>query len=143
MIPGRKLLLEERSLAGVLTRYGYDASGRVGERIFAADTSVQFSHLFRYDPRGQVTGRRSPDGETRFDYSKIGQLLRASYHPALDNQSVTEAPEQALEFTYDPLGRLIKESGEQGAVEYEWDALGNRTATTLPDGRRLRNLYYG
>jgi RHS repeat-associated protein len=137
------LLLEERGLDGVVTRYGYDASGRVAERIFAAETSAQFSHLFRYDPRGQVTGRRSPDGETRFEYSKVGQLLRASYHPALDNHSVTEAPEQALDFTYDPLGRLIKETGEQGAVEYEWDALGNRTATTLPDGRRLRNLYYG
>ncbi len=137
------LLLEEHGLDGVVTRYGYDASGRVAERTFAADTAHAFSHLFRYDPRGLVTGRRSPDGETRFSYSKPGQLLQASYHPALDDENVTHEPEQALDFTWDKLGRLVKETGEQGMVEYEWDALGNRTSTTLPDGRRLRNLYYG
>ncbi|WP_147194969.1 RHS repeat-associated core domain-containing protein [Pantoea sp. CCBC3-3-1] len=137
------LLLEERGLDGVATRYGYDAGGRVAERTFAAGTTSAFSHLFRYDARGRVIARRSPDGETRFDYSAAGQLLRAAFHPALDGEHVTAAPEQALDFTYDAQGRLIKETGEQGAVEYEWDALGNRTGTTLPDGRKLRNFYYG
>lgn len=137
------LLLEERGLDGTITRYGYDASGRVTKRTFAADTAEGFSHLFRYDPRGLVTGRRSPEGETRFNYSTVGQLLKASYHLALDSEHVTDEPDQALEFTYDESGRLVKETGELGVVEYEWDALGNRTSTTLPDGRKLRNLYYG
>ncbi|MCX8963405.1 type IV secretion protein Rhs, partial [Erwinia psidii] len=137
------LLLEERGLDGVATRYDYDASGRVSGRTFAADTSAAFSHLFRYDARGLVTGKRTPDGETRFAWSAVGQLLKAAFHPSLDGEHVTDAPEQALAFTWDRAGRLTSESGEQGVVKYEWDALGNRTGTTLPDGRRIRSLYYG
>ncbi|WP_380184618.1 RHS repeat-associated core domain-containing protein [Kalamiella sp. sgz302252] len=137
------LLLEERGLDGVATRYGYDAVGRVAERIFAAGTADAISHFYRYDARGLVTGRRSPDGETRFAWSAVGQMLKAAFHPALDESHVTAQAEQLLEFSWDKQGRLVSETGEQGTVAYEWDALGNRTATTLPDGRRLRNFYYG
>jgi RHS repeat-associated protein len=137
------LLLEERGLDGVATRYSYDASGRVVERVFAAETSSALSHFFRYDARGLVTGRRTPDGETRFGYSAVGQLLKAAFHPALDKEQVSAEPEQALNFVWDSAGRLLSETNEQGTVEYEWDALGNRIGTTLPDGRKLRNFYYG
>lgn len=52
---------------------------------------------------------------------------------------------------YDALGQVLKEEAEhtvQGrlhssTLQYQYDALGNRTATQLPDDRTLNHLYYG
>ena len=56
---------------------------------------------------------------------------------------------------YDASGRLIEEtlishisqSGQYKAreqvLQHEYDEIGNRTATTLPDGKVINQLYYG
>ncbi len=46
-------------------------------------------------------------------------------------------------FEYDALGRVTRETGEHGELAWEYDALGNRTSVTLPDGRELKQFYYG
>ncbi len=46
-------------------------------------------------------------------------------------------------FEYDALGRVTREAGEHGELAWEYDALGNRTSVTLPDGRELKQFYYG
>ncbi len=51
--------------------------------------------------------------------------------------------EEKLEFAYDLLGRLIKETTPQGALSYEYDPLSNLNTLTLPDGKKLNHLYYG
>ncbi|MFA0946182.1 type IV secretion protein Rhs, partial [Pseudomonas tremae] len=48
-----------------------------------------------------------------------------------------------LEFAYDLLGRLVKETTPQGALAYEYDPLSNLTTLTLPTGQHLNYLYYG
>jgi YD repeat-containing protein len=49
--------------------------------------------------------------------------------------------EETLEFSYDPLGRLIEETTAQGALSYEYDPLSNLTTLTLPTGQHLNHLY--
>uniref|UniRef100_UPI00406D0774 RHS repeat domain-containing protein n=1 Tax=Pseudomonas sp. F3-2 TaxID=3141539 RepID=UPI00406D0774 len=51
--------------------------------------------------------------------------------------------EETLAFEYDLLGRLIKETTPQGALDYEYDPLSNLTTLTLPTGQHLNHLYYG
>ncbi|MCX8748674.1 RHS repeat protein, partial [Snodgrassella sp. B3088] len=46
-------------------------------------------------------------------------------------------------FRYDIIGNLLSETTAQGTLSHQYDQLGNRIATTLPDGRTLNNLYYG
>ncbi|WP_259642865.1 RHS repeat domain-containing protein, partial [Pseudomonas syringae] len=50
---------------------------------------------------------------------------------------------EKLEFAYDLLGRLVKETTPQGALAYEYDPLSNLTTLTLPTGQHLNHLYYG
>ncbi|EBX8630568.1 TPA: hypothetical protein H2A08_003403 [Salmonella enterica] len=38
---------------------------------------------------------------------------------------------------------LVIEENRAGKHEHEYDPLGNLLTTTLPDGRRIENLYYG
>ncbi|EGK3933554.1 type IV secretion protein Rhs, partial [Escherichia coli] len=54
----------------------------------------------------------------------------------------TDAPE-VIRFSYDRLGRMLSEETAQGILTHQYDELGNRTATTFPDGRTQRHLYYG
>ncbi|HGF3941823.1 TPA: RHS repeat-associated core domain-containing protein, partial [Escherichia coli] len=54
----------------------------------------------------------------------------------------TDAPE-IIRFSYDRLGRMLSEETAQGILTHQYDELGNRTATTFPDGRTQRHLYYG
>ncbi|HHV9114371.1 TPA: RHS repeat-associated core domain-containing protein, partial [Shigella flexneri] len=54
----------------------------------------------------------------------------------------TDAPE-VIRFSYDRLGRMLSEETAQGILTHQYDKLGNRTATTFPDGRTQRHLYYG
>ena len=51
--------------------------------------------------------------------------------------------EETITFEYDLLGRLIKETTPQGALDYEYDPLSNLTTLTLPTGQHLNHLYYG
>jgi RHS repeat-associated protein len=48
-----------------------------------------------------------------------------------------------LKFAFYLLGRLIKETTPQGALDYEYDPLSNLTTLTLPTGQHLNHLYYG
>ncbi|EFA6393585.1 RHS repeat protein, partial [Escherichia coli] len=54
----------------------------------------------------------------------------------------TDAPE-IIRFSYDRLGRMLTEETAQGVLTHQYDELSNRTATTFPDGRTQRHLYYG
>ncbi|ORF22631.1 hypothetical protein BGI03_00115 [Snodgrassella alvi] len=41
------------------------------------------------------------------------------------------------------MGNLLSETTAQGVLQHQYDKLGNRIATTLPDGRTINKLYYG
>jgi YD repeat-containing protein len=88
--------------------------------------------------------------DARYAYDALGRLTQAA------NAAST------VEFAYDPLGQLVREvqhlrlpAGldtaatsadalrKSFAFTHQYDPLGNRTATRLPDGRTLNQLYYG
>ena len=137
------LLLEEAGLDGVVTRYDYDACGRTVTRTFAAGHPDAITHTFCWSAAGQLLARTTPEAQTRWHYTQGGLPERITQHAALGNDAWSREAEQELRFTYDALGRVISEQGENGALHHTYDALGNRTALQLPDGRQLKQLYYG
>ncbi|MFE8152802.1 RHS repeat-associated core domain-containing protein [Brenneria goodwinii] len=137
------LLREETGLDGTVTRYDYDACGRMTTRTFAAGHPDAITHAFAYGAGGQLLARTTPEGQTRYHYAPSGRLARVARHPALGDNAWSREAEQALTFDYDALGRLVGEQGEHGALAWTYDPLGNRTSVQLPDGRKLKHFYYG
>lgn len=137
------LLLEEQGLDGVISRYSYDACGRTLTRTFAADHPQAITHSFRWSATGELLARTTPEGQTRWHWSPEGLLKRISLHLALDEHSWSSQAEQEILFTFDDLGRLTSEESENGILAWSYDALGNRVSTKLPDGRELKQYYYG
>ncbi|CAN7169742.1 RHS repeat-associated core domain-containing protein [Acidovorax sp. LjRoot194] len=94
-----------------------------------------------------TTEAQLPELQTCIDYAytPTGDL-----HQALQSNPQGE-PQSRHSWQYDKLGQVLQETAEhtvQGqqrstVLHYEYDALGNRTGTTLPDGRTLNHLYYG
>ena len=137
------LLMVQTGLDGVATTYQYDAVGRAISRTFASGHPQFITHRFAFSPSGQLMARMTPEGQTRYHYTAAGQLAKIAQHlPLSDNEWSREAA-QEIAFRYDKAGRVIEEQGEQGNLAWQYDALGNCTALTLPDGRQLKQLYYG
>ncbi|WP_313303457.1 RHS repeat-associated core domain-containing protein [Diaphorobacter sp.] len=108
----------------ITTRYERDAGGRlvrkqVAGNVLQADGTLSSQHksiTYRYDPAGRLTEATNAQGaKTTLSYDAIGQL-------------VSEARTG---------------QGLHSQLLHQYDALGNRTQTTLPDGRTLNWLYYG
>ncbi|MBP2198256.1 RHS repeat-associated core domain-containing protein [Pantoea cypripedii] len=137
------LLLAETGLDGVATRYEYDAAGQTRSRTFAAGHPAAITHRFSWSPAGQLLDRTTPEGQTRYRYTPEGQLARITRHLPLSDTAWSRQAEQEITFRYDALGRVTEEQGGQGRLAWQYDALGNCTALTLPDGRQLKQLYYG
>jgi YD repeat-containing protein len=137
------LLLEEVGLDGVASQYRYDACGRTVARTFAAGHPQAITHAFAWSASGQLGARTTPEGLTRYHYTSSGLLSRIGLHPALSASVWSNEAEQELAFEYDALGRVTREQGEYGELAWQYDALGNRTSVTLPDGRELKQFYYG
>jgi len=110
-----------QNVAGVLrTRYERDALGRL-----LRETSVKARgplppavrvNRFRYDAAGQLTTAVNDSARVELSYDAAGQIVRES---------------------------IAARSGLQATLLHEYDAMGNRTATTLPDGRRVASRIYG
>ena len=137
------LLLEEVGLDGVASQYRYDACGRTIARTFAAGHPEAITHSFAWSASDQLVARTTPEGQTRYHYTPSGLLSRIGLHPALSADAWSAEAEQELVFEYDAPGRVTRETGEHGELAWEYDALGNRTSVTLPDGRELKQFYYG
>jgi YD repeat-containing protein len=108
----------------IITRYQRDPAGRllqkqVAGHVLQADGSLQPQHK-----------------ATRYAYDAAGRLI-----------SATNDGGAQVALAYDALGQLTGESrtgqGLHSRIGHQYDALGNRTQTTLPDGRQINWLYYG
>ena len=148
-------------------RFAYDASDRLSEEVRVDNLTRRFSydaggHLIRLDEIGYGENGERPERDTVFERDAIGRLLAKvnrdarqafEYDEADRVLSIERHPtgagkqlgiaEEKLEYSYDLLGRLTQEITPQAVLGYEYDPLSNLNTLTLPDGRKVKDLYYG
>ena len=154
-------LISETRFDGHQSRYSYDEVGQLTQQVDNPQLPrhKQQHVLMDYNLVGQLLAKHSshyPEliGEQskapraqyhriRYDYNEMGQLISAVN------------PNSRTNLAYDASGRLIEEtlishisqSGQykvrEQVLQHEYDEIGNRTATTLPCGKVINQLYYG
>ncbi|MBB3122464.1 RHS repeat protein [Pseudoduganella violacea] len=95
-----------------------------------------------YDRNGLLLSSTARNGQiTRYTYSDTSTSQDIAPKPGL-LIGVTDAFGNHLNFIYDPRSRLVKMFDPAGGVyEYAYDASGNITSVTYPDGKLKRYLY--
>lgn len=139
-------LVAETGFDGKTTHYRYDRAGQLNSSACRG----QRVDLVR-DVCGQLVGRQTADGITRYAYDAAGRLVAVA------------APSAEQRYAYDALGQLIEErsayylapaaavaanAGMRAPdasfiMTHAYDALGNRIQTVLPNGRRIDIERYG
>jgi RHS repeat-associated protein len=138
-------LTDEIGFDGRHQRYVYNLAGELTHVVETGGSDEGPGKVTRFerDALGRLTAKRHAGeaAETRFSYDKLGRLTAA------DNDAAR------LRFAYDPVGQLLCEQqtlaggsaaeAQNRTLAHQYDVLGNRVATTLPDGRTLNWLFYG
>ncbi|HCT7899873.1 TPA: RHS domain-containing protein [Enterobacter cloacae] len=80
--------------------------------------------------------------ENRHFRDPSGQITRICRTPTAEGVALGIESDE-IAYRHDAAGRVLSESGINGAVGYEWDALSNLTGLTLPGEQKLAWLHYG
>jgi len=144
-----------------VTRFGYDGNGNLltlldakgqptsysydpMDRLFTRKDALNRSEGYQYDPAGNLTqflDRKSQ--QSTFGYDQLNRRISASHQDGSSTNFVYDAVGRftritdtapgagAIDFFYDNLDRLILEVTAQGAVAYDYDAIGRRTKMTV------------
>jgi len=153
---------------GEVTRYDYDVLGRLTDEVGFDGRHQRYC----YNPVGDLThvverggSDFGPGKVTRFERDVLGRMT-AKHHvgespefaassqfsyDALGRLTSADNAWSKVKFSYDALGQLLTETQILGGAigdkkfefKHQYDALGNRTQTTLPNGRELNHLFYG
>ncbi|VWC38626.1 YD repeat-containing protein [Burkholderia lata] len=144
------------------TRFSYDRLGRLAEQTDFDGSTTRYG----WDEAGQLTGSQTGDIETAYARDPLGRLTRRETKGPGGRGQVTE------HFYYDARGRLTTAQGSFSHVclhyddadnliaeeqtiypdngsayttvtRHEYDALGNRIRTQLPNTRTVDWLRYG
>lgn len=136
-------LVQETGFDQRTTSYRYDAMGKLIAKTECGangDEKDMIETVYQRDKLGRLIAKQvSKDGQiasTRFAYDALGRMVQAA------NDCAT------VRMAFDAAGQLVLEecapaSGPVSRLQHEYDALGNRIQTILPDGRTLNRLYYG
>ena len=133
-------LAEQINPDGCRQTYRYNALNAVTEVVFTGDRGGEIRHRLARDAAGRLTAKETADSRTEYVHDAADQLLEIRRRRS--DAGETDAPE-IIRFSYDRLGRMLTEETAQGVLTHQYDELSNRTATTFPDGRTQRHLYYG
>lgn len=137
-------LTDEVGFDGRHQRYCYNAAGELTHVIERGGSDFGPGKVTRFerDALGRMTAKHH-EGEvaehaasSQFAYDALGRLTEA-------NNAWSK-----VKFAYDPLGQLLAETqtlvGEQVfEFQHQYDPLGNRTQTVMPNGKKLNHLFYG
>ena len=140
---GNERLIKEIGFDGRTQHYQYNPAGHLIQHLDSGEILTTFER----NALGQLTTKHSrrisdaPDTHSersRYCYDRVGRLLE------------TYNAHQLLQFEYDPLGHVIKEtqtaidatgkavvSSTKVGIEHQYNALGQRTQTILPDGQKI------
>jgi RHS repeat-associated protein len=133
-------LNEEVGLDGTVRRIEHDARGLPVKVIDAAGEADALTLRMERDPLGRLTIKHARGRSTLYRYDQIGQLLQAEL---FNDNGRSRTVHDKLQFTYSRRGELLSETNHLGTLAHRYDELGNRCATTLPDGRTINRLHYG
>ncbi|MEL5575198.1 RHS repeat-associated core domain-containing protein [Serratia marcescens] len=127
--------------------YRYGPDGQLTEHretgpLNASAPPAQRLHRFRYDEAGQLAWRSNDSAEWQYHYDAVGRMSRLTRTPTVAGAELGIEPD-SVQLRYDKAGNLLTEQGVNGELQYQWDALANLQALTLPQGDRLQWLYYG
>ena len=144
---------------GKITAYGYDAAGQLVQQTEYGQSTDKgrlkdrpetwHIHHFKRNILGQLIEKQSRKVSGRDGQSKDEGISRTrfEYDPITGNLTKARNQHSSVELAYDELDRLIGETtvhnGQSATVGYQYDPLGNRIRTILPDGRQIDYLYYG
>ena len=117
---------------GKVTRFERDAMGRLRKK--QAHGTCPDEASYAYDRLGRLTAAENASAQLRFAYDPLGQLLA-------ETQTRME-PGQVQETNWLKTRRAPAADNVQ-TLAHQYDVLGNRLKSTLPDGRSLHWLYYG
>ncbi len=139
-------LIEEKRIDNLTRRFSYNLGGHLTqvEEIGYGEKGEQprrSTHLER-DPIGRLLAKLNDDARQDYAYDDGDRLLSIERKPTDTGRKLGITAEK-IDFAYDLLGRLVKETTPQGALAYEYDPLSNLTTLTLPTGQHLNHLYYG
>jgi RHS repeat-associated protein len=151
-------LTAQTGLDGMRTEYTLDALGMPIEVKQAARTEDETIIALERDILGRLIAKTTPETVTRYTYDVAGQLVKIERHTNAQNEPNGKPgqPIDTLVYVYDVQGNLTEEHSirymlkgkplkepRTRILRHQHDALGNRTATELPQPRTLNYLYYG
>jgi len=153
---------------GEVSRFGYDLLDRLTDEVgfdgrhqrYVSNAVGELTHLierggsdfgpgkvtrFEHDAMGRITAKRHVGeaseyaASSEFAYDALGRLTEA-------NNAWSK-----VTLAYDPLGQLLAETqtlnpglgAQVFELNHQYDPLGNRTQTVLPNGRALNHLFHG
>jgi RHS repeat-associated protein len=143
-----------------LTTFEYDGHDRLKKIRYPVSTPGQLTssttdfEQFAYDENGNNLQRVGRDGQQiAFSYDRLNRMTQRvlpspetsiSYTPYdLQDHSLTisQGP-KTLSFGWDALGRQRSATGVGGTMLFDYDAAGQRTKTTWPDGFFVTQDFY-
>ena len=124
---GRNLVTKEINALGDSTVYVYDGNGNLVSKTDADGYVTRYSYtVLDLVKKINYNGAK----EVSYQYNKVGELVQ------MDDWTGTNT------FELDLLGRLQKMTDHKGnTVSYTYDAVGNQTGITYPDGSKTRSFY--
>ncbi len=138
-------LIEEKRIDNLTRRFSYNLGGHLTqvEEIGYGEKGEQprRSTYLERDPIGRLLAKLNDDARQDYAYDDGDRLLSIERKPTDTGRKLGVTAEK-IDFAYDLLGRLVKETTPQGALAYEYDPLSNLTTLTLPTGQHLNHLYY-
>jgi len=132
--------IEERGLDGCIRQIEFDACGNACAIIDSAGESDALTMRLERDALGRVTLKHVRGRSVAFKYGQHGRVVQAQSY---SDNGLRRIIHDSVSFIYGKRGELIGETGHLGALSHEYDELGNRCATRLPDGRTIGRLHYG
>jgi len=112
-----------------ITRYAYDSSGRISQRILPDKTTTDY----HFNQMGALSSLTHYNSETVLDqfhysYDPVGNITQIE-----KQRTGIEADNGVFEYVYDPLNRLTQATQATSQKSYSYDNLGNRIASQLGD----------
>ena len=155
-------LISETRFDGHQSRYHYDNVEQLTQRIDNPQLPryKQQHVLMQYDLVGQLLARYSShypeligsDANKpvrpqyhcmRYEYDELGRLISAVNPNSRTNLAYDESGRMIQETLISHLTQAGQYQAREQTLSHDYDELGNRIATTLPDGKVINQLYYG